>query len=181
MHLFSIIFCIVVSACQSSVFYSNYSCPCQFTKPREKSIAYSLHCLVPRVLILDYYFLLPPNIMAYENLMISLCKFDRGLGKTIQTIAFLTVVLWKEPESDDFIGGGSDGKKNQKLIETKKLVLIICPTSVIHNWENEFHEWGTFNIAIYHGPNRDLVLEKLEIADTKIVLEGATQVFGPEL
>ena len=93
MHIFSIIFCIVVSACQNSVFYSNYSCPCQFTKPREKSIAYSLDCLVPKVLILDYYFLLPPNIMAYDNLMISLCKFDRGLRKTIQTIAFLTIVL----------------------------------------------------------------------------------------
>ncbi|XP_057822858.2 switch 2 isoform X2 [Cryptomeria japonica] len=95
---------------------------------------------------------------------------DMGLGKTIQTIAFLAAVLQKEPESDNFICAGVDGKKKQKLIENKKLVLIICPTSVIRNWENEFHEWGTFNIAIYHGPNRELVIGKLETTGVEIVL-----------
>lgn len=40
-------------------------------------------------------------------------------------------------------------------------MLIVCPTSVICNWENEFQEWSDFNVAIYHGPNRDLILDKL--------------------
>ncbi|KAH9292326.1 hypothetical protein KI387_042482, partial [Taxus chinensis] len=93
-----------------------------------------------------------------------------GLGKTIQTIAFLAAVLQKEAESDDFVITRYAEKKSQKVIENKKLVLIICPTSVIRNWENEFHEWGTFNVAIYHGPNRDLVLGKLETTGVEIVL-----------
>ncbi|KAH9310964.1 hypothetical protein KI387_025999 [Taxus chinensis] len=95
---------------------------------------------------------------------------DMGLGKTIQTIAFLAAVLQKEAESDDFVITRYAEKKSQKVIENKKLVLIICPTSVIRNWENEFHEWGTFNVAIYHGPNRDLVLGKLETTGVEIVL-----------
>uniref|UniRef100_A0A804N0M6 SNF2 N-terminal domain-containing protein n=1 Tax=Zea mays TaxID=4577 RepID=A0A804N0M6_MAIZE len=41
-------------------------------------------------------------------------------------------------------------------------VLILCPTSVIRNWENEFSEWAEFSVAVYHGPIRDLVFGKIE-------------------
>jgi SNF2 family DNA or RNA helicase len=75
------------------------------------------------------------------------------LGKTIQTIAFLSSVI------------GKDNDHGEKLTDNgKKIgpVLILCPTSVIRNWENEFSEWASFSVAVYHGPNRDLVLEKIE-------------------
>lgn len=48
--------------------------------------------------------------------------------------------------------------------------LIICPTSVIHNWENEFSEWGDFRVVVYHGPNRDLIIEKLESHGIEILI-----------
>ncbi|XP_023533039.1 switch 2 isoform X2 [Cucurbita pepo subsp. pepo] len=77
---------------------------------------------------------------------------DMGLGKTIQTIAFLAAVY------------GIDGDGIHKEICGKKKgpVLIVCPTSVIHNWENEFSKWANFSVAVYHGANRELIHDKLE-------------------
>ena len=49
-------------------------------------------------------------------------------------------------------------------------VLIVCPTSVIQNWENEFSEWGDFSVVVYHGPNRELILEKLETRGAEILI-----------
>ncbi|XP_078433427.1 switch 2 [Wolffia australiana] len=75
---------------------------------------------------------------------------DMGLGKTVQTIAFLVAISGK-------------GSENHGVHERSiGPVLVVCPTSVIRNWENEFQEWSDFHVAIYHGPNRDLVLEKLQ-------------------
>ncbi|URE20221.1 SNF2 family N-terminal domain [Musa troglodytarum] len=78
---------------------------------------------------------------------------DMGLGKTIQTIAFLAAVIGKD---------GEHGVHGMEHVIKKGPTLIICPTSVIHNWENEFSEWGDFRVVVYHGPNRDLIIEKLE-------------------
>ncbi|KAJ6808693.1 switch 2 [Iris pallida] len=79
---------------------------------------------------------------------------DMGLGKTIQTIAFLAAVFGTDSENERSHMDKDDSKN-------KGPVLILCPTSVIRNWENEFSEWSDFSVAVYHGPNRDLILEKL--------------------
>ncbi|PKA52576.1 DNA repair and recombination protein RAD54 [Apostasia shenzhenica] len=84
---------------------------------------------------------------------------DMGLGKTIQTIAFLAAVLGKDTEP-----------ANNHIDKTRGPVLIVCPTSVLHNWEKEFFDWGNFAVAIYHGPSRDLILEKLAAHDIEIVI-----------
>ncbi|KAG0481847.1 hypothetical protein HPP92_009931 [Vanilla planifolia] len=83
---------------------------------------------------------------------------DMGLGKTIQTIAFLAAVL------------GKDNEKSASPTDDKGPILIICPSSVLHNWEKEFSEWGNFKVAVYHGPNRDMILEKLAVHLVEIVL-----------
>lgn len=87
----------------------------------------------------------------------------RGLGKTIQAIAFLSAVLGKDEEH-------GDAMFERDVLCKKCPVLIVCPTSVIHNWENEFSEWGTFSVAVYHGPNRDLILKKLEARGVEILI-----------
>lgn len=89
---------------------------------------------------------------------------DMGLGKTIQAIAFLSAVYEKDGEYGDstIIQGSQVGRKGH--------VLIVCPSSVIHNWESEFSKWSTFIVSIYHGANRDLIIDKLEAHDIEIVI-----------
>ena len=91
-------------------------------------------------------------------------NFKRGLGKTIQTIAFLAAMFGKDGECGDstILKGNQMGKKGP--------VLIVCPTSVIHNWESEFSKWATFSVSVYHGANRDLILDKLEAHGVEILI-----------
>lgn len=60
---------------------------------------------------------------------------DMGLGKTVQLIAFLLTL------------------KQEKLLT--KPILIICPTSVLNNWEREIAKFApSLNVIIHHGDNR---------------------------
>ncbi len=60
---------------------------------------------------------------------------DMGLGKTIQTIAFILNL------------------KEQKLLS--KPTLLVCPTSVLNNWEREVKKFGpTIATIIHHGDKR---------------------------
>ncbi|KAK6141101.1 hypothetical protein DH2020_025156 [Rehmannia glutinosa] len=87
---------------------------------------------------------------------------DMGLGKTIQAIAFLAAVFGKSSEPDLISHKG-------KQIE-KGPVLIICPSSVILNWESEFSKWSTFSVSVYHGANRDLIIDKLKAHGVEILI-----------
>ncbi|XP_023751613.1 switch 2 [Lactuca sativa] len=89
---------------------------------------------------------------------------DMGLGKTIQAIAFLSAIYKKDEEHD------TTTNPNKNKQETKGPVLIICPSSVIQNWEIEFSKWSTFNVAIYHGANRDIIFDKIESHGIEILI-----------
>ncbi len=61
---------------------------------------------------------------------------DMGLGKTIQLIAFLLNL------------------KQQDLLT--KPTLLVCPTSVINNWEREVKKFAPkLNVVIHHGDKRE--------------------------
>jgi len=61
---------------------------------------------------------------------------DMGLGKTIQVLAFL---LYKQENYPEEPGS----------------TLIVCPTSVLFNWEREIKKFApNLNIMFHHGPNR---------------------------
>lgn len=73
-----------------------------------------------------------------------------GLGKTVQTIAFL-------------------------LSEKGKKTLIITPTSLIYNWKNEFKKFAdSMKVAVVHGNKneRDKILEDINQYDVILTTYG---------
>ena len=77
---------------------------------------------------------------------------DMGLGKTLQTICFLQYV--KETYS---------GSVN----------LVVCPTSLIYNWESELQKFAPdLKYHIYYGSNRSVSEEHLEKYDLIITSYG---------
>lgn len=62
---------------------------------------------------------------------------EMGLGKTIQIIAFLASLSFSQRR----IGSGRRFGP----------VLIVCPTTVMHQWVKEFHKWWPlFRVAVLH-------------------------------
>ncbi len=58
---------------------------------------------------------------------------DMGLGKTLQTICFINSI-YDQIES----------------------ALIVCPVSILLNWENEFKKFSDIDVHIFHGANREM-------------------------
>ncbi len=82
---------------------------------------------------------------------------DMGLGKTIQLIAFLLYL-----KQEKALGGP---------------VLLVCPTSVLTNWQREVKKFGPeLNTLIYHGDKRPKgaalvkAVEKLDLIITSYTL-----------
>ncbi|NET13580.1 MAG: DEAD/DEAH box helicase, partial [Okeania sp. SIO1H6] len=73
---------------------------------------------------------------------------DMGLGKTIQTIAFLL------------------NQQEQELLEAP--TLLVCPTSVLGNWEREVKKFGpTLKVIVHHGDKRAKGKEFLKVIKDK--------------
>ena len=73
---------------------------------------------------------------------------EMGLGKTLQTLAFIS--SWQN---------GSSPAQGQPC-------LVICPTSLVYNWENEakkFVPW--LKTLVIHGPKRKKLFELIEKHD----------------
>ncbi|KAF3925218.1 hypothetical protein ABW20_dc0103883 [Dactylellina cionopaga] len=77
---------------------------------------------------------------------------DMGLGKTVQVIAFLTAAFGKT-------GDDRDGKRMRRMRLDRPddwypKVLIVCPGTLISNWERELDTWGWWQVYSYHGSKR---------------------------
>lgn len=69
----------------------------------------------------------------------------QGLGKTIQVIAFLSAIMNKQglKKYDDerrkkAVYDRADDDPLDKPSDLGPTCLIVCPMSVVHNWEREF-------------------------------------------
>jgi SNF2 family DNA or RNA helicase len=62
---------------------------------------------------------------------------DMGLGKTLQTIAFL-----------------------QSIYHKIEKVLIVCPVTILLNWEKEIQKFSKMDMHIYHGGSREFPHDK---------------------
>ncbi len=103
----------------------------------------------------------------YENSFGGCLADDMGLGKTLQTITLLQhISIIQKNKKTEF-------QHKNKINESKELVqltifdaineeetkslpsLIVMPTSLIHNWKNEFKKFApSLKVYIYSGVNR---------------------------
>lgn len=92
---------------------------------------------------------------------------DMGLGKTIQVAAFLTAAFGKT-------GDERDGKRMRKMRRAGDgwypRVLIVCPGSLLKNWENELNRWGWWHVDEYHGAGKEDVLQSAKAGMTEIMI-----------
>ncbi len=93
----------------------------------------------------------------YENKLGACLADDMGLGKTIQTICFLQSI-------QDRIGR----------------VLIVCPVSILLNWENEFKKFSNMDVHIFHGTNREIPKDKKIILTSYGILKKELDSFFEE-
>ncbi len=68
----------------------------------------------------------------FENKLGACLADDMGLGKTLQTISFLTSIL-----------------------DQVDKILIVCPVTILLNWEAEFKKFSDLEVQIYHGGDRN--------------------------
>jgi SNF2 family DNA or RNA helicase len=73
----------------------------------------------------------------YEHRLGACLADDMGLGKTLQTITFL-----------------------QSIYSTLERVLIVCPVTILLNWEKEIEKFSEMDMHIYHGGSREFPLDK---------------------
>ena len=91
---------------------------------------------------------------------------DMGLGKTVQVIALLSAVYRKCGERED--------KERIRALKrderSTEPTLIICPGSVLSNWEEELERWGHFHHLKYHGKDRAETFAQVRRGRVEVVL-----------
>lgn len=85
---------------------------------------------------------------------------DMGLGKTIQTLALLQKI-----------------SEENKLAETPSTSLIVMPTSLIYNWQNEAKKFAPeLKILVYTGTNRNKDITQFARYDLIFTTYGVVRV-----
>lgn len=98
---------------------------------------------------------------------------DMGLGKTVQVIAFLTAAYGKT-------GDERDDKRMRKLRRSHNSwyprTLIICPGTLISNWQDELRRWGWWHVDVYHGlaEAKDAAISAAQSGRTEIMITTYT-------
>ncbi|MCL7036967.1 hypothetical protein MKW94_004046 [Papaver nudicaule] len=77
-----------------------------------------------------------------KNVAGAILADEMGLGKTIQAITYLTMLKYLDNDPGPH--------------------LVVCPASLLENWEREFKKWcPSFSVLQYHGAGRALYAKEL--------------------
>ena len=76
---------------------------------------------------------------------------DMGLGKTIQVIAFLTAAFGKTATKRDAKYMRKVRYSNDERWYPR--ILIVCPGTLMQNWEDELSKWGWWEVYRFHSGN----------------------------
>ncbi|QYR20207.1 DEAD/DEAH box helicase [Paenibacillus sp. sptzw28] len=89
---------------------------------------------------------------------------DMGLGKTLQSIAFIL--------SEKSGEGAETERAAEKLAGRNRVALVVCPASLLYNWENEFHRFAPeLKVVVAAGERKDR-FERLESLSRLLPDEG---------
>lgn len=91
---------------------------------------------------------------------------DMGMGKSIQTLATFGMHLWEL-------------EKKYPGMEKSGRMLVVCPTNLKENWENEILEFTRFNYVLLEGNNDQRLKQILKfwaMPDPKILIVNYEQV-----
>ncbi|WP_223594784.1 DEAD/DEAH box helicase [Neobacillus bataviensis] len=111
---------------------------------------------------------------------------DMGLGKTVQLISYLLKVKDEEAVVPDTVPTTRSKKsKDEAPAKTPtKAALIICPTSVLGNWQKELERFAPeMNVYLHYGPNRlkeEGFSEKVKDADVVLTSYGLSHLDSEE-
>jgi DNA excision repair protein ERCC-6-like 2 len=98
---------------------------------------------------------------------------DMGLGKTVQVIAFMAAAYGKT-------GDERDDKRMRKMRRSHNSwyprTLIICPGTLISNWQDEFRRWGWWHVDVYHGSAeaKDAAISAAQSGRTEVMITTYT-------
>nr|WP_263324244.1 DEAD/DEAH box helicase [Neobacillus sp. Marseille-Q6967] len=113
---------------------------------------------------------------------------DMGLGKTVQLISYLLKVkgslagvdLIKEVKGTN--KGSKENPSNEKV--PTKAALIICPTSVLGNWQKELERFAPeMEVYLHYGSNRlkeDAFRKKIQDVDVVLTSYGLSHLDSEE-
>ncbi len=106
----------------------------------------------------------------YRNRSGGILGDDMGLGKTVQVIGFLNALFKKT-------GAQSDWEKMRRIRRAGKrypICMIICPGSLLHNWQSELDTWSWSHVHSYHGGNKKDVLAMAMSGNLEILMTTYT-------
>ena len=93
---------------------------------------------------------------------------DMGLGKTVQVAAFLTVAFGKTGDERDNLRMRKMRRASARPWYPR--VLLVCPGSLMENWNNELTRWGWWHIEKYHGSGRDESLRTIKAGRAEVLI-----------
>jgi superfamily II DNA or RNA helicase len=89
---------------------------------------------------------------------------DMGLGKTVQVIALLAHLQELEQARDTPV---------TDMAAPKLRALVVCPTSLIGNWERELTRFAPhMRVHVHHGPQRTTSIDPMATADVTVTSFG---------